>query len=137
MENSVRNYVERFMASVIAKNPGETEFHQAVREVVESVAPYIVANPRLEHMKIMERIAEPERVVMFRVPWLNDEGQVMINRGYRVQMNSALGPYKGGIRFHSSVNLSILKFLAFEQVFKNSLTTLPMGGGKGGSDFNP
>ncbi len=137
MENSVKNYVEGFMASVIAKNPGETEFHQAVREVVESVAPYIVANPQLEHMKIMERIAEPERVVMFRVPWLSDEGEVMINRGYRVQMNSALGPYKGGIRFHSSVNLSILKFLAFEQVFKNSLTTLPMGGGKGGSDFNP
>ncbi len=137
MENSVKNYVEGFMASVIAKNPGEKEFHQAVREVVESVAPYIATHPQLQHMKIMERLAEPERVVMFRVPWLSDEGEVMINRGYRVQMNSALGPYKGGIRFHSSVNLSILKFLAFEQVFKNSLTTLPMGGGKGGSDFNP
>ena len=137
MENSVKSYVEGFMASIVAKNPGETEFHQAVREVVESVAPYIVRNPQLMHMKILERIAEPERVVMFRVPWLSDDGQVMINRGYRVQMNSALGPYKGGIRFHSSVNLSILKFLAFEQVFKNSLTTLPMGGGKGGSDFNP
>jgi len=137
MENSVKDYVEDFMASIVARNPGEKEFHQAVREVVESVAPYIATHPQLRHMKIMERLAEPERVVMFRVPWLSDEGEVMINRGYRVQMNSALGPYKGGIRFHSSVNLSILKFLAFEQVFKNSLTTLPMGGGKGGSDFNP
>ncbi len=125
------------MADIIAKNPHEKEFHQAVREVAESVAPYIVANPQLIKMKVLERIAEPERVIMFRVPWVNDNGEVMINKGYRIQMNSAIGPYKGGIRFHSSVNLSILKFLAFEQTFKNSLTTLPMGGAKGGSDFSP
>ena len=125
------------MADVIAKNPGEKEFHQAVREVVESVAPMIVENPQLMQLKVMERIVEPERVVMFRVPWVSDSGEVMINKGYRIQMNSAIGPYKGGVRFHPSVNLSILKFLAFEQTFKNSLTTLPMGGGKGGSDFNP
>ncbi len=137
MENQAQQYVESFMADIIARNPGEKEFHQAVREVVESVAPYIVENPQLMKMKVLERIAEPERVVMFRVPWLNDRGEVEINKGYRVQMNSAIGPYKGGLRFHPSVNLSILKFLAFEQTFKNSLTTLPMGGGKGGSDFNP
>ncbi len=137
MEEEVKQYVEDFMSSLIARNPGEKEFHQAVREVVESLAPYIVENPQLRKMRILERIAEPERVVMFRVPWLNDRGEVEINRGYRVQMNSAIGPYKGGIRFHPSVNLSILKFLAFEQTFKNSLTTLPMGGGKGGSDFSP
>ena len=137
MEKQVKQYVEDFMANIAAKNPNEKEFHQAVREVVESVAPYILENPQLQKMKILERIAEPERVVMFRVPWLNDKGEVEINKGYRIQMNCAIGPYKGGIRFHSSVNLSILKFLAFEQVFKNSLTTLPMGGGKGGSDFNP
>ena len=125
------------MAGLIARNPGEKEFHQAVREVVESLAPYIVEHPYLMDMKVLERIAEPERVIMFRVPWINDEGEVEINRGYRVQMNSAIGPYKGGIRFHPSVNLSIMKFLAFEQTFKNSLTTLPMGGAKGGSDFNP
>ena len=137
MNTSVKEYVEQFMADVVAKNPGELEFHQAVREVVESVAPYIMENPQLVKMKVLERIAEPERVIMFRVPWVTDKGEIMINKGYRVQMNSAIGPYKGGIRFHSSVNLSILKFLAFEQTFKNSLTTLPMGGGKGGSDFNP
>lgn len=137
MGKEVKKYVDEFMANVIAKNPGEKEFHQAVHEVVESVAPYIIENPQLLKMKVLERIAEPERVVMFRVPWLNDQGEVEINKGYRVQMNSAIGPYKGGIRFHSSVNLSILKFLAFEQTFKNSLTTLPMGGGKGGSDFSP
>ena len=125
------------MTDVIARNPGEKEFHQAVREVVESIAPYVVQNPQLMKMKVLERLVEPERVIMFRVPWVDDNGQVQVNRGYRVQMNSAIGPYKGGIRFHSSVNLSILKFLAFEQVFKNSLTTLPMGGGKGGSDFSP
>lgn len=125
------------MAKIIAKNPNEPEFHQAVREVAESLAPHIVTSPILQKMKILERIAEPERVIIFRVPWLNDKGEIEINRGYRVQMNSAIGPYKGGIRFHPSVNLSILKFLAFEQTFKNSLTTLPMGGGKGGSDFNP
>ena len=137
MEEEVKNYVDNFMSALIARNPGEKEFHQAVREVVESLAPYIVENPQLRKSKILERITEPERVVMFRVPWLNDRGEVEINRGYRVQMNSAIGPYKGGIRFHPSVNLSVLKFLAFEQTFKNSLTTLPMGGGKGGSDFNP
>ena len=125
------------MAGLIARNPGEKEFHQAVREVVESVAPYILDYPYLKDLKIMERMAEPERVIMFRVPWMDDRGQVHINRGFRVQMNSAIGPYKGGIRFHESVNLSIMKFLAFEQTFKNSLTTLPMGGAKGGSDFSP
>ena len=125
------------MANIIANNPGEKEFHQAVREVVESVAPYIEAYPYLKELKVLERIAEPERVIMFRVPWVDDKGEIQINKGYRVQMNSALGPYKGGLRFHPSVNLSILKFLAFEQTFKNGLTTLPMGGGKGGSNFNP
>ena len=134
---TAKEYADKLMADVIAKNPGENEFHQAVREVVESVAPMIVENPQLLKLKVMERIVEPERVVMFRVPWVSDSGEVMINKGYRIQMNSAIGPYKGGVRFHPSVNLSILKFLAFEQTFKNSLTTLPMGGGKGGSDFNP
>lgn len=137
MEKHVKNYVDEFMNSIISKNQNEPEFHQAVREVVESIAPYILENPVLQKMKVLERIAEPERVVMFRVPWVDDKGEVQINKGYRVQMNSAIGPYKGGLRFHASVNLSILKFLAFEQTFKNSLTTLPMGGGKGGSDFNP
>ena len=137
MEQSTKNYVESFMANIVANNPGEKEFHQAVREVVESVAPYIEAYPYLKELKVLERIAEPERVIMFRVPWVDDKGEIQINKGYRVQMNSALGPYKGGLRFHPSVNLSILKFLAFEQTFKNSLTTLPMGGGKGGSNFNP
>lgn len=137
MNEQVQNYVEDFMNRLIARNPGEPEFHQAVREVVESLAPHIVASPVLRKMKIMERMVEPERIVIFRVPWLNDSGEIEVNRGFRVQMNSAIGPYKGGIRFHSSVNLSILKFLAFEQTLKNSLTTLPMGGGKGGSDFNP
>jgi len=129
--------VEAFMEKVIAKNPGEKEFHQAVEEVAESLMPYINKNPKYKKAKILERIAEPERVIMFRVPWSDDEGEVQINRGFRIQMNSAIGPYKGGLRFHPSVNLSILKFLAFEQVFKNSLTTLPIGGGKGGSDFDP
>ena len=134
---TAKEYADKLMTDVIAKNPGENEFHQAVREVVESVAPMIVENPQLLKLKVMERIVEPERVVMFRVPWVSDSGEVMINKGYRIQMNSAIGPYKGGVRFHPSVNLSILKFLAFEQTFKNSLTTLPMGGGKGGSDFDP
>ena len=137
MEKEAQKFVDEFMAGIIAKNPGEPEFHQAVQEVAESLAEYIVMNPVLRKMKVLERIAEPERVIIFRVPWLNDKGEIEINRGYRVQMNSAIGPYKGGIRFHPSVNLSILKFLAFEQTFKNSLTTLPMGGAKGGSDFNP
>lgn len=129
--------VEKFMAMIKAKNPGEAEFHQAVQEVAESLIPFIEENPRYKHAKILERIAEPERVIIFRIPWLDDKGEVQINRGYRIEMNSAIGPYKGGLRFHPTVNLGILKFLAFEQVFKNSLTTLPMGGGKGGSDFDP
>ena len=137
MTKFAEKYVQSFMTELIAKNPGETEFHQAVREVLTSVAPVLEAYPHLLDNKIMERIVEPERVIMFRVPWTDDNGEIHINRGFRVQMNSALGPYKGGIRFHASVNLSIMKFLAFEQTFKNSLTTLPMGGGKGGSDFNP
>ena len=125
------------MGELIAKNPGESEFHQAVKEVLEAVAPTLEAYPHFLDAKIMERMVEPERVIMFRVPWMDDEGEVRINRGFRVQMNSAIGPYKGGIRFHASVNLSIMKFLAFEQTFKNALTTLPMGGAKGGSDFSP
>ena len=129
--------IEEFMTRVIEKNPHETEFHQAVREVVESVMPFIEKNIKYQKAKILERIVEPERVLMFRVPWLDDKNEIHVNRGYRIEMNSAIGPYKGGIRFHPSVNLGILKFLAFEQVFKNSLTTLPMGGGKGGSDFDP
>jgi glutamate dehydrogenase (NADP+) len=129
--------IEEFMKKVIARNPGETEFHQAVHEVVESLVPFIGANPKYAKAKILDRMVEPERVIIFRVPWVDDKGEVQLNRGYRVQMNSAIGPYKGGLRFHPSVNLGILKFLAFEQVFKNSLTTLPMGGGKGGSDFDP
>jgi glutamate dehydrogenase (NADP+) len=129
--------VNDFMAKVIAKNPGELEFHQAVHEVVESLVPFIEENPQYREAKILDRMVEPERVVMFRVPWLDDKGDIQINRGYRIEMNSAIGPYKGGLRFHPTVNLGILKFLAFEQVLKNSLTTLPMGGGKGGSDFDP
>ncbi len=129
--------IDEFMAKVIERNPGEPEFHQAVREVAESVMPFIEKNPKYQKAKILERMTEPERVIMFRVPWLDDKGEIQMNRGYRIQMSSAIGPYKGGIRLHPSVNLSILKFLAFEQVFKNSLTTLPMGGGKGGSNFDP
>lgn len=129
--------LDDFMAKVVAKNAGELEFHQAVKEVVESVIPFIEENPKYEHGKILERIVEPERLMMFRVPWLDDSGNIQVNRGFRIEMNSAIGPYKGGLRFHPTVNLGILKFLAFEQVFKNSLTTLPMGGGKGGSDFDP
>jgi len=129
--------IEDFMKMVMEKNPGEVEFHQAVREVVESVMPFVEKNPKYQEAKILERLVEPERVIVFRVPWLDDKGEIQINRGYRIQMNNAIGPYKGGLRFHPSVNLSILKFLAFEQVFKNALTTLPMGGSKGGSDFDP
>ena len=125
------------MGEVIARNPGESEFHQAVKAVVESVAPYIVENPHIMDAKVLERLVEPERIIIFRVPWTDDRGEIHINRGFRVQNSSAIGPYKGGIRFHPSVNLSIMKFLAFEQTFKNALTTLPMGGAKGGSDFNP
>jgi glutamate dehydrogenase (NADP+) len=125
------------MEWVKAKNPAEPEFHQAAQEVVESVSIVLEKHPEYRNAKIMERILEPERVIMFRVPWMDDQGNVQVNRGFRIEMNSAIGPYKGGLRFHPSVNLGILKFLAFEQVFKNSLTTLPMGGGKGGSDFDP
>jgi glutamate dehydrogenase (NADP+) len=125
------------MEWVKAKNPAEPEFHQAAQEVVESVSVVLEKHPEYRNAKIMERILEPERVIMFRVPWVDDQGNVQVNRGFRIEMNSAIGPYKGGLRFHPSVNLGILKFLAFEQVFKNSLTTLPMGGGKGGSDFDP
>ncbi len=129
--------VDDFMKLVTSKNPNEPEFHQAVQEVVESVMPFIEKNPKYQKHKILERMIEPERTIIFRVPWLDDKGEIQINRGYRIEMNSAIGPYKGGLRLHPSVTLSILKFLAFEQVFKNSLTTLPMGGGKGGSDFDP
>ena len=128
---------EKFMNNVHLKNPGENEFHQAVEEVVESLWGFLEDNNYYLQAKILERMIEPERVIQFRVPWRNDIGEVQINRGYRVEFNSAIGPFKGGLRFHPSVNLSILKFLGFEQVFKNSLTTLPMGGGKGGSDFDP
>ena len=129
--------VNEFMVKVIAKNPAEPEFHQAVKEVVESIIPYIEEHPKYKAGKILERIVEPERLLMFRVPWVDDKGEIQVNRGYRIEMNSAIGPYKGGLRFHPTVTLGVLKFLAFEQVFKNSLTTLPMGGGKGGSDFDP
>jgi len=129
--------IEAFMDDVKSTFPNEPEFHQAVQEVAETVIPFIQKHPKYKKAKILERMVNAERVILFRVPWLDDQGEVQINRGYRIQMNSAIGPYKGGLRFHPTVNLSILKFLAFEQVFKNSLTTLPMGGGKGGSDFNP
>ncbi len=131
------SFVDDFLAEIIAKNPAQPEFHQAVREVITSVALVLDRHPEYRKSKIMERIAEPERVIMFRVPWMDDAGEIHVNRGYRIEMNSAIGPYKGGLRFHPTVNLGILKFLAFEQVFKNSLTTLPMGGGKGGCDFDP
>jgi glutamate dehydrogenase (NADP+) len=131
------DYIKSLIAEVKAKNPGESEFHQAVEEVAESLTIVLEKHPEYRSAKIFERIIEPERVIMFRVPWVDDQGEIHVNRGYRIEMNSAIGPYKGGLRFHPSVNLSILKFLAFEQVFKNSLTTLPMGGGKGGSDFDP
>ena len=136
-ETRMTPYVADLMTEVKAKNPAEPEFHQAVYEVAESLALVLERHPEYRHARILERIIEPERVLMFRVPWVDDQGKVQINRGYRIEMNSAIGPYKGGLRFHPSVNLGILKFLAFEQVFKNSLTTLPMGGGKGGSDFDP
>jgi glutamate dehydrogenase (NADP+) len=130
-------YVKDLIADVKAKNPAQPEFHQAVQEVAESLSLVFERHPEYRAARILERIIEPERVIMFRVPWVDDQGEVQINRGYRIEMNSAIGPYKGGLRFHPSVTLGILKFLAFEQVFKNSLTTLPMGGGKGGSDFDP
>ncbi len=131
------DHVTSFLAEVKAKNPAEPEFHQAVEEVVESLKVVLDRHAEYRHAKVLERVVEPERVILFRVPWVDDQGKVQVNRGFRIEMNSAIGPYKGGLRFHPSVNLGILKFLAFEQVFKNSLTTLPMGGGKGGSDFDP
>ncbi|MGB9663823.1 MAG: Glu/Leu/Phe/Val dehydrogenase dimerization domain-containing protein, partial [Ignavibacteria bacterium] len=130
-------YAQRVLAQVKAKNPNEPEFHQAVEEVFETLTPVLEKHSEYEAHRILERMVEPERIIIFRVPWQDDQGRYHINRGYRVEMNSAIGPYKGGLRFHPSVTLGILKFLAFEQVFKNSLTTLPMGGGKGGSDFDP
>src|ERR1035438_3028634 len=135
--NATADYTNQILNLVKAKNPAEPEFHQAVLEVFESLRPVLGRHPEYHEAKILERITEPERVLMFRVPWFDDQGKVQVNRGFRIEMNSAIGPYKGGLRFHPSVNLGILKFLAFEQVFKNSLTTLPMGGGKGGSDFDP
>ena len=137
MSSKYQSSIDAFMESVKAKNSNETEFLQAVEEVAEAVIPIIEETPKYKNSKILDRIVEPERVIMFRVPWLDDNGDTQVNRGFRVEFNSAIGPYKGGLRFHPSVNLSILKFLGFEQIFKNSLTTLPMGGGKGGSDFNP
>src|SRR2546429_682062 len=133
----MERYVSNLMAEVKAKNPGESEFHQAVQEVVESLTLVMDRNPQYRKAKVLERIIEPERVIMFRVPWQDDKGEIHVNRGFRIQMNSAIGPYKGGLRFHPSVYLGLLKFLAFEQVFKNALTTLPMGGGKGGANFDP
>jgi len=133
----IRNYVATLMQKIRATNPGEPEFHQAVEEVLDSIGPALERHPEFRDETIPERFLEPERVVMFRVPWFDDQGRPQVNRGFRIQMSSAIGPYKGGLRFHPSVNLGILKFLAFEQVFKNALTTLPMGGGKGGSDFDP
>lgn len=129
--------IKSFMSRITARNPNEPEFLQAVQEVAETLLPFIQDHKKYQEAQILDRITEPERVMMFRVPWQDDQGKIQFNRGYRIQMNSAIGPYKGGLRFHPSVNLSILKFLAFEQVFKNSLTSLPMGGGKGGSDFDP
>ncbi|MFN8310053.1 MAG: NADP-specific glutamate dehydrogenase [Chitinophagales bacterium] len=129
--------IDAFMAEIKSKNPNEPEFHQAVLEVAESIIPFMEEHPKYKKANILHRIAEPERVILFRVVWMDDKGNVQVNKGYRVQYNSAIGPYKGGLRFHPTVNLSILKFLGFEQTFKNSLTTLPMGGGKGGSDFDP
>lgn len=129
--------LERFMSGLKRRNPGETEFHQAVYEVAESVIPYILEHPRYQEARILQRMTEPDRIISFRVVWEDDAGNIRVNRGYRVQFNNAIGPYKGGLRFHPTVNRSILKFLGFEQTFKNSLTTLPMGAGKGGADFNP
>ena len=130
-------YIERVLTNLKAKNTDQPEFIQAVEEVLESLEPVIKAHPEYEDMAILERLTEPERTLMFKVPWMDDQGKVQVNRGYRIQFSSAIGPYKGGLRFHPSVNLGIIKFLGFEQIFKNSLTTLPIGGGKGGSDFDP
>ncbi len=137
MKKSYQEQIDKFMDYAKMRNSNEPEFLQAVKEVAEAVIPYIEENPKYKGKKLLERMIEPERVISFRVPWVDDKGEIQVNRGYRIQFNSAIGPYKGGLRFHSTVNQSILKFLGFEQIFKNALTTLPMGGGKGGSDFNP
>ena len=137
MSSQYQAQIDTFVEKVDAANPNEPEFMQAVVEVAESVIPFIENHPKYKGNSLLERIVEPERIVMFRVPWTDDEGNVHVNKGYRVEFNSAIGPYKGGLRFHPTVNLSVLKFLGFEQIFKNSLTTLPLGGGKGGSNFNP
>jgi len=137
MKTQTENYLDSFIKDLISKNPAQPEFYQAVMEVISSIKDFLENNPHYINSGILERLVEPERIIIFRVPWLNDQGRIIVNRGYRVEMNSAIGPYKGGLRFHPTVNLGILKFLAFEQVFKNSLTTLPLGGGKGGSDFDP
>src|SRR5690554_3559786 len=137
MNNHIDEKISPIFQEIIKRNPGEIEFHQAVREVLESLGPVLVKYPEFAHRKIIERICEPERQIIFRVPWTDDQNQVQINRGFRVEFNSALGPYKGGLRFHPSVYLGIIKFLGFEQIFKNALTGLPIGGGKGGSDFDP
>ncbi len=137
MKTQVQMYIESFIDNLVIKNPAQPEYHQAVYEVLQSLQNYLEENPHYIQSGILERLVEPERIIIFRVPWLNDIGKLVVNRGFRIEMNSALGPYKGGLRFHPTVNLGILKFLAFEQVLKNSLTTLPMGGGKGGSDFDP
>ena len=131
------SYVQAVLDDLIARNPGQPEFHQAATEVLNSIAPVVEKNPQYQEVSLLERLVEPERIVMFRVPWTDDKGKVQVNKGYRVQFNSAIGPYKGGLRLHPSVNLGIIKFLGFEQIFKNSLTGLPIGGGKGGSDFDP
>jgi len=135
--SDMKQYVQDVLDLVKKRDPDQVEFQNTVKEVLTTIVPVLESNPKYKEMKLLERMVEPERVVIFRVPWQDDKGEIHINRGYRVQMNSAIGPYKGGLRFHPSVNLSILKFLAFEQVFKNSLTGLPIGGGKGGSDFDP
>ena len=137
IKTHVHNEVEQFMNGLIRRNPGELEFHQAVREVVETLMPVVMQHPEYRDARILERLTEPDRVVIFRVCWEDDEGNVRVNRAWRVQFNNSIGPYKGGMRFHPTVTLSVLKFLGFEQIFKNALTGLPMGGGKGGSNFNP
>ena len=131
------SYVSEVLEQLVAKNPGESLFHQAATEVLTTLEPVINSNPAYEKNGVLERLTEPDRMIMFRVPWVDDQGKVRVNKGYRVQFNDAIGPYKGGLRLHPSVNLGVVKFLGFEQVFKNSLTSLPSGGGKGGSDFDP
>jgi len=137
MSDAVQAEIEHFMQGLTKRNPGEPEFHQAVQEVTETLMPYILDNPKYKEAQILERMTEPDRIVIFRVTWEEDQGQIRANRAWRVQFNNAIGPYKGGLRFHPTVTQSVLKFLGFEQVFKNSLTGLPMGGAKGGSNFNP